>query len=38
MLAAGLGYDAPAAFGAVLPLFGIVVFAVSVRMERRRAV
>ncbi len=36
VLAAGLGYDAPAAVGAVLPLFGIVVFAVSVRLERRR--
>jgi len=36
VLAAGLGYDAPAAVGAVLPLLGIVVFAISVRMERRR--
>jgi MFS transporter, DHA1 family, inner membrane transport protein len=37
VLAAGLGYDAPAAAGAVLPLIGLAVFAVSVGLERRRA-
>jgi len=36
VLAAGLGFDAPAAVGAALPLAGIVVFAVSVGLERRR--
>ena len=37
VLAAGLGYDAPAAAGAVLPLVGLAVFAVSVGLERRSA-
>lgn len=36
VLAAGLGYDAPAAIGAVLPIVGLAVFAVSVVLERRR--
>jgi MFS transporter, DHA1 family, inner membrane transport protein len=36
VLAAGLGYDAPAAVGAVLPFVGLAVFAVSVGLERRR--
>lgn len=35
VLALGLGYDAPAAVGAVLPLLGLVVLAVSVWLERR---
>ncbi|MDD7938985.1 MFS transporter [Actinomycetospora lutea] len=35
VLAAGLGYDAPAAVGAVLPLLGLGVLAVSVGLERR---
>ncbi|GAA4938151.1 DHA1 family inner membrane transport protein [Actinomycetospora succinea] len=35
VLAAGLGWSAPAAVGAVLPLLGLGVLAVSVRMERR---
>lgn len=34
VLAAGLGWSAPAAVGAVLPLLGLAVLAVSVRMER----
>ncbi|GLZ45079.1 MFS transporter [Actinomycetospora sp. NBRC 106375] len=38
VLAAGLGYDAPAAVGAVLPLVGLVVLAVSVGLERRQRV
>ena len=37
VLAAGLGYDAPAAVGAVLPALGLVVLAVSVGLERRSA-
>jgi DHA1 family inner membrane transport protein len=37
VLAAGLGYDAPAAVGAVLPLIGLGVLAVSVGLERRTA-
>ncbi|MEJ2860473.1 MFS transporter [Actinomycetospora flava] len=35
VLAAGLGWSAPAAVGAVLPLLGLAVLGVSVRMERR---
>ena len=35
VLAAGLGYDAPAAIGAVLPIIGLAVFGVSVYLERR---
>ena len=35
VLAAGLGYDAPAAIGAVLPIIGLAVFGVSVFLERR---
>ncbi len=38
VLAAGLGFDAPATVGAVLPLVGIVVFAISVGLERRHRV
>jgi len=37
VLAAGLGYDAPAAVGAALPLVGLAVLAVSVGLERRTA-
>ena len=37
VLAAGLGYDAPAAVGAVLPLIGLGVLAISVALERRTA-
>jgi DHA1 family inner membrane transport protein len=37
VLASGLGYDAPAAVGAALPLIGLVVLAVSVGLERRQA-
>ena len=37
VLASGLGYDAPAAVGAVLPLIGLVILAVSVGLERRTA-
>jgi MFS transporter, DHA1 family, inner membrane transport protein len=37
VLAAGLGYAAPAAVGAVLPLLGLVVLGVSVWLERRTA-
>lgn len=37
VLAAGLGYDAPALVGATLPLIGLVVLAVSVGLERRTA-
>jgi MFS transporter, DHA1 family, inner membrane transport protein len=37
VLAAGLGWSAPAAVGAVLPLLGLAVLAVSVRLERRTA-
>ncbi|MFC5143062.1 MFS transporter [Actinomycetospora rhizophila] len=37
VLAAGLGYDAPAAVGAVLPLLGLGVLAVSVGLERHTA-
>jgi DHA1 family inner membrane transport protein len=37
VLASGLGYDAPAAVGAALPLLGLVVLAVSVGLERRAA-
>lgn len=36
VLAAGLGYSAPAVIGAALPLIGLAVFAASVRLERRR--
>ena len=36
VLAAGLGWDAPAAVGAVLPLIGLLVLAISVRLERIR--
>jgi MFS transporter, DHA1 family, inner membrane transport protein len=35
VLAAGLGYDAPALVGAALPVLGLVVFGVSVALERR---
>jgi MFS transporter, DHA1 family, inner membrane transport protein len=38
VLASGLGYDAPAAVGAALPLVGLVVLAVSVGLERRQRV
>ena len=38
VLAAGLGYDAPAAVGAALPLIGLVVLAVSVGLEKRQRV
>ncbi|GAA4793877.1 MFS transporter [Actinomycetospora chlora] len=38
VLASGLGYDAPAAVGAALPLIGLVVLAVSVGLERRQRV
>lgn len=38
VLAAGLGWDAPAAVGAALPLVGLAVLAVSVGLERRAAV
>ena len=37
VLAAGLGYDAPAAVGAVLPVIGLTVLGVSVALERRTA-
>lgn len=37
VLAAGLGWSAPAAVGAVLPLLGLGVLAVSVGLERRQA-
>ncbi|WP_433787250.1 MFS transporter [Actinomycetospora sp. CA-101289] len=37
VLASGLGYDAPAAVGAALPLLGLGILAVSVGMERRAA-
>ena len=37
VLAAGLGYDAPAAVGAALPLIGLGVLAISVALERRTA-
>jgi DHA1 family inner membrane transport protein len=37
VLAAGLGYDAPAAVGAALPLVGLGVLGVSVALERRTA-
>ncbi len=37
VLASGLGYDAPAAVGAALPLIGLVILAVSVGLERRTA-
>ncbi|MEJ2867857.1 MFS transporter [Actinomycetospora sp. OC33-EN08] len=37
VLAAGLGYDAPALVGAALPLLGLAVFGVSVALERRQA-
>lgn len=37
VLASGLGYDAPAAVGAALPLVGLVILAVSVGLERRTA-
>jgi DHA1 family inner membrane transport protein len=37
VLAAGLGWSAPAAFGAVLPILGLGVLAVSVGLERRTA-
>ncbi|MDL5156276.1 MFS transporter [Actinomycetospora termitidis] len=36
VLAAGLGYDAPALVGAALPLLGLAVFGVSVALERRQ--
>lgn len=37
VLAAGLGWSAPAAVGAVLPVLGLAVLAVSVTLERRTA-
>ncbi|MEJ2889934.1 MFS transporter [Actinomycetospora aeridis] len=36
VLAAGLGWSAPAAVGAVLPLLGLAVLGVSIRLERRQ--
>ncbi|CDO32097.1 MFS transporter [Mycolicibacterium porcinum] len=38
VIAAGLGYTAPAAAGAILAVGGLVVFTVSVALERRTAI